>query len=149
MCSHMKKIFLVYGTTTGNTEVMAEEIKRVLEKKHTVIIKNIVDVSHEEFSDYSYVILGSSTWQDGELQDDWLDFEPNFTYISFIQKKIAVFGPGSSGYPQFAKAVDILESIVLDKGGTLLSPSLKIDGDVDEQIDVVTEFAEKVLENIQ
>ena len=141
----MTSILIAYGTTTGNTEVMAEEMQTILSEKYTTKIVMISDTSIEEIQEYDVLLLGSSTWQDGELQDDWLDFEPEFKKLQLAGKKVATFGPGSTSYPQFAKAAEILQDFATKVGATIIQEPLKIDGDVDEQIELVQNWTKELL----
>lgn len=144
----MVSIGIFYGTTTGNTEVMAEEIETILSEHHDVTTKIISDATIEEIQSFDILLFGSSTWQDGELQDDWLDFEESFDKLQLQHKKFAAFGPGSTSYPQFAKAVEILEDFAKKAGAEICHEGLKIDGDVDDQIDIVQSWAKEFLTKI-
>lgn len=140
----MVKIVIVYGSTTGNTEIMADMISGRLSGDNTVDMKNSADTVVEELAKYDVVIFGSSTWGDGELQDDMEGFNEEIKTINLNQKKAAVFGPGDTAYPHFCKAVDILEETVKGTGGRIILPSLKIDGDIDDNKDSINEWAENL-----
>lgn len=65
------KIGLFYGTNTGVTEIVSEELKEVLEEKGFEIdLHDIADTSLEEMNNYETLIIATPTWNDGELQDD-------------------------------------------------------------------------------
>lgn len=68
----MKRTGIFYGSTTGTTEAVA----RLIAEKMGVEKADIHDVSRinaETVGKYEVLILGTSTWGDGELQDDWYD----------------------------------------------------------------------------
>ena len=68
----MKKIVIFYGSTTGRTEGVAEKIA----EKLGVLsgdVHSASDIKKVDIGSYDVFILGSSTWGDGELQDDWYD----------------------------------------------------------------------------
>ncbi len=72
---------IVYGSTMGNTESGASIIKGQIEGD--VKLLNVLELNKESFKDSSLVILGSSTWGIGELQDDWFDKIDILRYIDF------------------------------------------------------------------
>ncbi|PID88621.1 MAG: flavodoxin, partial [Bacteroidia bacterium] len=47
-------------------------------------------------ADYNNIILGTSTWGVGELQDDWDEFLPNLVKEDLVDKNVALFGLGDS-----------------------------------------------------
>ena len=145
----MGKGIIVYGSTLGNTEAMADAVQNVLTAKGVkVVTKNVTGVEPEELLDYDLVVLGCSTWGDGELQDDFISFYEQMDALQLSGKKSACFGPGDSGYSQFCKAVDDLEDKLKDCGAELVTESLRIDGDVDAQISLVEDWASKVAESL-
>src|SRR5690625_6674875 len=73
----MSNILLVYASTTGNTEVMAEAIADYLiVHGQEVVIKSFdfdrIDV--EMIADYDAVLVGTHTWDDGDLPYEVEDF---------------------------------------------------------------------------
>jgi len=68
----MKKIGIFYGSSTGTTQGIAETIA----SKLGVPASDVIDVSKmnaDMVKEYEVLLLGTSTWGDGELQDDWYD----------------------------------------------------------------------------
>ena len=87
----MKKTVIIYGSTTGNAAMAAETIAAKLGGGD---IKEVAKASKDDFVDYENIILGSSTWGDGELQDDWYGFLPTLKSANLNGKTVAVFGVG-------------------------------------------------------
>ena len=128
------KVILVYGSTTGNTEMLAEHVAAGLERGlASVTVKNVTEASVDELADYDAIVFGCSTWGEGDLQDDFVDFHEAMNGVSLEGKKAAVFGPGDSEeYPDsFCKAVDILEETLKKCGAEIVAEGLKVDGDVE------------------
>jgi len=124
----MQKILIIYGSKRGKTRAMAELLeKKLKEGGHDVFLKNVYSARPEELLDYDLVLLGCSTWNDGDLEVDFIDFERKMDDYDLSGKSFAVFGPGSSRYRYFCEAVEILESRIKINGGSLLIPSLKTD----------------------
>ncbi len=77
--------------------------------------------------DHPYLVLGSPTYRNGDLPDDLVSFERDMDELDLSGRKAAVFGPGSSRYPYFCEAVEILQARLKICGGRLLLKSLKVD----------------------
>ncbi|MBQ2096609.1 MAG: flavodoxin [Bacteroidales bacterium] len=88
----MKKTVIIYGSTTGNAASAAESIAAKLGSDATV--KEVSAASKSDLDDFDNLILGSSTWGDGELQDDWFGFISTVKNANLSGKTVAVFGVG-------------------------------------------------------
>lgn len=113
---------VIYGSTTGNAEEIAQKIAEALGSECV----NIKDASAADF-EADKLVLGSSTWGDGDLQDDWESFD--LDGIDFSGKTVALFSVGdSSGYPDtFCQAMAIIYDKVVAKGGKVVG-SVSTDG---------------------
>lgn len=104
----MKKIGIFYGSSTGNTEEVAFRLAKML----NVNDSDVHDVAHSSPSDlgkYDLLLLGSSTWGNGDLQDDWYDFIDGAESLDLAGKSIALFGCGDETMSNtFCDAVGIL-----------------------------------------
>ena len=112
----MNKIAILYGSSGGNTESIANRIKDKFDGKADVF--NVETVSVEAVQPYKYLILGASTTGIGDLQDDWEGFLPTFSSkMDFTDKTVAIFGLGDSGSfsDSFAEAIYILHDELKDK----------------------------------
>jgi len=89
----MAKIGLFYGSTTGNTVKAAELIGRAF-GPDTVDLLDVGIVSAQDLKKYDTLILGTSTWHWGGLQDEWALFEDFLTSEILAGKKVAFFGLG-------------------------------------------------------
>ena len=130
----MAKTILIYGSTTGNTEELSGRVAAGLEQGGAdVTVKDVADTGVAELASYDAIVFGCSTWGDGELQDDFIDFHADLDGTSLNGKKAAVFGPGDSDdYPDtFCDAVDILEDALKGCGADIVAENLKVDGDVE------------------
>lgn len=128
----MTKAIVIYGSTTGNTELLANYIADGMRSEDLYVkIKNATDSDVLDLYEYDIILLGSSTWGDGELQDDFIDFYDELEGLFLGGKKAAAFGPGDSSYDSFCGAVDLLEERLKDCGAEIIAPCLKVDGDVE------------------
>ena len=64
------RIKLIYGSDTGNTELVTEDISKLLDN---IEVTTVADLTSEDW-DHDKFILGIPTWYDGELQSDWEDY---------------------------------------------------------------------------
>lgn len=119
--SLMKSIAIIYGSSTGNTEHAAKLVAEKL-SDYSPILKDLADVTSEEFLKPDVLILGASTWSIGELQDDWDSFFSNISKLDLSGKQVAFFGTGDAeGYPDtFADALGILYDEFAKTGCTFI-----------------------------
>lgn len=89
----MKKIGIFYGSSTGVTAEVAEEIAKRLGVAEADV-HNVAKSSPSDVAGYGVLILGTSTWGAGELQDDWFDFLDGLEALELKDKQIALFGCG-------------------------------------------------------
>ncbi|MDC7232177.1 MAG: flavodoxin domain-containing protein [Spirochaetales bacterium] len=123
----MEKVLIIYGSKQGKTASMASIISSTLdEKKIPVLCKNVYEARVEELKDYKFIILGSSTWSDGDLQSDFIDFEREMDDLNLKGHFGAVFGSGSSRFRFFCEAVRILEAKLRSLGSRIMLPSLMV-----------------------
>ena len=119
----MDKVHVIYGSTTGMTEAVAAKIAEALGAQ--VFNVNAADAAA---FDAELLILGSSTWGVGDLQDDWAA-QLDAVKSNFAGKKVAVFGLGDSqGFADsFCVAAETIANAAKDAGATLVGDVLKLD----------------------
>lgn len=88
-------IGIFYGSTTGNTEAVANEIAATL-GVDAADVHNVGSTSADAVAGYDTLLLGSSTWGCGDLQDDWYDFLDALAAQDLSGKKVGLFGCGDS-----------------------------------------------------
>ncbi len=105
----MAKIGLFYGSTTGSTLKVAELIQEAFEPDSVEII-DVGKASPQDLSRYDVLILGTSTWHWGGLQDEWAAFEDQLTKEVLAGKTVAFFGLGDQKrYPDhFVDGIGLL-----------------------------------------
>ena len=119
---------MVFASMTGNTEEIANLISEGIHAEGgTVEIKDILEVDVKDLLDYDAILLGSYTWGDGELPDEFLDFYEEMDGLNLKGKKAAVFGSYDSAYGNIGRAVDILSEKLLELGAMVILDGLKIE----------------------
>ena len=93
----MKKTVIIYGTSTGTCEDLAGRIGAKLGVDNII---NVTDLDDSVIADNDNLILGTSTWGAGEVQDDWYDGLKTLKGANLEGKTVAIFGCGDSeSYP--------------------------------------------------
>lgn len=118
---------IFYGSSMGNTEEAAKMIKEKLVQESMII--NITEVKKESFDKFDTILLGSSTWGLGDLQDDWDEKLVVLKEADLSDKKIGFFGCGDQeSYPDtFADALGTIYEAVKDSGAEFIG-SWSIEG---------------------
>ncbi len=114
-------IGIFYGSSTGNTEMAANLIKQEM-GEFVGPVRDVRHASPEELAEFDVLILGVSTWNIGEMQDDWADFLPQLETVDLTGKKVAMFAQGDQqGYPyNFLDALGELWAAVQKRGAELI-----------------------------
>lgn len=115
------KIGLFYGSTTCYTEIAAEKIQSVIGEE-IVDLRNIKDVSLSLCQEYDFLIFGISTWDYGEIQEDWESHWQDIAGLDLSDKIIAIYGMGDQiGYTDwFQDALGMLHDEVLPLGADII-----------------------------
>ena len=87
----MSKTVVVFGSSTGTCEAIAEKIGAKIGAE----VVNVQDLTDEVLS-ADNILLGTSTWGAGELQDDWYDGIGVIKGADLSGKTVAIFGCGDS-----------------------------------------------------
>ncbi|ATR90831.1 flavodoxin [Porphyromonas gingivalis] len=117
----MKSIGIFYGSSTGTTSDLAQKIASAL----GVDSANVMDVANADAAaaaKYDVLLLGSSTWGLGDLQDDWESFLPKLKGENLSGKKVGLFGCGdaSSYSDTFCAALGTIKAELANTGCTFI-----------------------------
>lgn len=116
-------IAIFYGSTTCYTEMTAEKLKVLLESDpalpegSSVSLHNIKQQPLQHMQDYDVLILGISTWDFGELQEDWEAHWDDIAGVNLDGKIVAIYGMGDQiGYTEwFVDAMGMLSDAIADQ----------------------------------
>jgi flavodoxin I len=124
----MKKTGIFYGSSTGTTEDIAGRIAAGLGISPADMY-NVDSAKVEDVIPYEVLLLGSSTWGAGDLQDDWEGFLPKLKKADLTGKTVAIFGTGdSSSYcDSFCDAIGVIYKELQNTGCTFCG-SVAADG---------------------
>ncbi len=112
----MEKIGIFYGSNSGNTELVAQKIQQELGEEN-VDLHDIAETAPEKVTGYVNLIFGTSTWDIGDLQDDWAEFINFIKDMNLKDKVIALYGLGDQeNYPDsFASAMRQIFDVLICK----------------------------------
>jgi flavodoxin I len=123
------KCILVYASMSGNTKRMAKAIAEAVNKAAgcDIEVKEMYSTDAEVLEAYDSILLGSSTWGDGQLPDEALDFYKGLDRLNLRGKTAAVFGSGDSCYDDYGAAVDLLKHKLWEKGADVVLDGFKVE----------------------
>lgn len=112
---------IIYGSSTGTCESIAQTIA----EKLGIASADLIDASKittDKAGEYDVLLLGTSTWGDGELQDDWYDAIKAVKAADLNGKTVAIFGCGDSeSYcDTFCDGMGIIYDQLKDSGCTFV-----------------------------
>ena len=125
----MKKTGIFYGSSTGTCEDLANQIADKMGAAASDVY-SADKLSADLVKEYDLLILGTSTWGDGELQDDWYDGIKVLKSADLSFKSIALFGCGDSeSYcDTFCDGMGILYEDLKDSGCSFIGNKVGTDG---------------------
>ncbi|MFT5661832.1 MAG: flavodoxin I [Sulfurimonas sp.] len=117
----MSKIGLFYASSTGNTEKIAQLIKEKM-SNNEIDLHDVAEAVDNAMEKYDLIIIGVSTWGEGELQDDWEDYIHNLDSMNFSQKTVAMFGLGDQEEycDNFLDAMGTIYYKILEHGANVI-----------------------------
>ena len=119
------KINLLYGTETGNAEMLAEDIESNLSGDYEVAMTNLEDATMEHLTADGFYIFICSTYGDGDLPASAIDFgdmvktdRPDLSAMTF-----SIFGLGDIDYDEtYNHGSKQLSELLVGCGATLHGP---------------------------
>ena len=122
------KIGIYYGSTTGNTKNAANALADALTSVGDVVLHEVGSDGIAGMAECDLILLGTSTWGIGEMQDDWIAHQ-DLRGVDLSGKSVAVFGTGDqNGFgDSFVDAIGILAASA-EKAGARLIGAWPTDG---------------------
>lgn len=115
------KIGLFYGSTTCYTEMAAEKMRAII-GDDLLDIHNVKETPLSLMSDYDLLILGISTWDFGEIQEDWNELWDQIDGVPLNGMSVALFGLGDQeGYGEwYLDAMGLLHDEIKKTGANII-----------------------------
>ncbi|KAF7956090.1 hypothetical protein EAE96_005011 [Botrytis aclada] len=138
---HDRSALILYGTETGNSQDVAEELGRITERLHFMTrVCEMDEVDIRDLSKYTVVIFSVSTTGQGEFPKNARKF-----WNSLLRKRLppdclshvnfTTFGLGDSSYAKFNFASRKLHKRLEQLGGNEIYPRGEADEQHDEGVD--------------
>jgi sulfite reductase alpha subunit-like flavoprotein len=123
MSNENKYIYILYGSQTGNSESIAQNLQAILvEDKNKVKCLTLNDSINLDFKDSIYLFIICSTTGNGEPPlnaDKWWRHIKNrsINKNKFINIKYAVLGLGDTNYDKFCYMGKAIDKRIYELGG--------------------------------
>jgi MioC protein len=114
----MSELQILFGTESGNSEMVAEEIVEALAAQDiSATVRDLGDVTVDSLGSTPFILV-SSTYNEGDLP---ASAEPFYEALAAERPdlsglRFAAFGLGDSTYEHYSKGVDTLRGLFLDLG---------------------------------
>ena len=147
-----KKMLILYGTETGNSELLAMDAEKLAKNNQfDVTVNGMDEIGLEEIQEHKNVIIVCSTWGDGEQPDNAVDlYETTVDSDENCLEGInfAVLALGDTAFDLFCEAGIQWDEIFELKGGNRINNRIDCDTDYDDDAEqwieeTVAKFIEK------
>ena len=135
-----KKILILYGTETGNSELLAMDAENLAkELDFDVIVNGMDEITLSDMQDAGNVLIVCSTWGDGEQPDNAIDLyesveesdDASMSGVGFV-----VLALGDTAFDLFCEAGIQWDNILEEKGGNRISERIDCDVDYEDDAEV-------------
>ena len=147
----MDYIHIIYASTSGNTERVVETIGEILKDKGLNVYYHRAEITPVEIiKDNGLFILATSTWEHGELNPYFKKLLGEIKALNLEGKKAGLVGCGDTRYEPvlFCEGMEILRRAFLENKGEEIYTALKINGDPNNDLDKVKQWAEEFYRNL-
>jgi cytochrome P450/flavodoxin len=142
---------VVFGTESGNSELVAEELARSLADTHEVGIVDLTEADIEDIPQDHLVMVVCSTYGDGELPSGVRAFHQKLLEISpdLSGLRYAMFGLGDHTYATtYSRGSEILDAAFTDLGAQRIGDYGRHDAaGSDSAPEMAVQWARTVLDN--
>ncbi len=126
----MANIGIFFGSSGGVTRAVAEKLEELFEDAELIDMEEDYD-DIDQLLEYDVLLLGSSTWGQGDPQRDWVDplYEIESDEVDFSGKTVALFGAGDQEThgEHFVSALGKMYDLFSERGAKLVG-SFPTDG---------------------
>lgn len=123
------KTGIFFGSTTGTCADLAGRIAKEL-GVDCADVHNVAELTTEAVAEYERLVLGSSTWGCGDLQDDWYTGIETLKKMDLSGKQVALFacGDAASYGDTFCNALGTLYDELQGTGATFVGTGIPTEG---------------------
>lgn len=132
----MKKMLILYGTETGNSELLAMDAEKIATAKgFDASINGMDEVSTDDLASCGNLLIICSTWGDGEQPDNAIELYDSSVELedNYLQNvNFAVLALGDTAFDLFCEAGIQWDSILEQKGANRINERIDCDTDYDD-----------------
>lgn len=129
------KLTVLYGTESGNSEVLADRaVKDAKKKGFKAVMKNMADLSPADLAKEENLLVIVSTWGDGDAPETAVGFHKEFMAadLKLDGVKFSVCGLGDTSYEKFCEIGKQFDARLEQMGGKRVAPRVDCDVDYEE-----------------
>lgn len=130
-----KNITVLYGTESGNSEMLADKLTKAAKKKgHKAKLTNMADISPKDLVGTDTLLVIVSTWGDGEPPETAESFHEEFMKGGVDLKGVdfSVCALGDTSYDQFCQTGIDFDNQLEKLGATRIADRVDCDVDFDD-----------------
>ncbi|HEX7260963.1 MAG TPA: assimilatory sulfite reductase (NADPH) flavoprotein subunit [Luteolibacter sp.] len=142
------KLTVVYGTESGNSEVLADRAMKAAKKRgFQAVMKNMSEISPAELAKVSNLLVIVSTWGDGEPPETAVSFYKAFmaSDVTLSKVRFSVCALGDTSYEKFCQTGKDIDARLETLGAARITPRQDCDVDYEEPFTAWLESALTVL----
>ena len=132
----MNKMLILYGTETGNSELLAMDAEKIAKAKgFDASINGMDEVSTDDLASCGNLLIICSTWGDGEQPDNAIELYDSSVELedNYLQNvNFAVLALGDTAFDLFCEAGIQWDSILEQKGANRINERIDCDTDYDD-----------------
>lgn len=132
----MNKMLILYGTETGNSELLAMDAEKIATAKgFDASINGMDEVSTDDLASCGNLLIICSTWGDGEQPDNAIELYDSSIELedNYLQNvNFAVLALGDTAFDLFCEAGIQWDSILEQKGANRINERIDCDTDYDD-----------------
>tara|TARA_Y100001935_G_C17166072_1_gene437764 strand:+ start:180 stop:635 length:456 start_codon:yes stop_codon:yes gene_type:complete len=131
------KILILYGTETGNSELLAMDAEGMAKSSgFDATINGMDEISYDEIQGYENLLIVCSTWGDGEQPDNAVDLyeaAEDAADDSLAGVNFAVLALGDTAFDLFCEAGIQWDELIEAKGGNRINDRIDCDTDYEDE----------------
>ena len=139
-----KKILILYGTETGNSEMLAIDAEKLAKDlEFDVTVNGMDEITLSDIQDNGNVLIVCSTWGDGEQPDNAIDLYDSVEGSddgSMADIGFAVLALGDTAFDLFCEAGIQWDNILQEKGGNRINERIDCDVDYEDDAEAWLEY---------
>ena len=149
----MKKLTILYGTETGNAELLAMDAgKLAKEQGFDPDVRGMDEIEVDELRNLQRLLIYCSTWGDGEQPDnaqDLFDAVSDCTEGELSGLNYGVLALGDTAFDLFCESGKEWDAVLSEKGANRLIDRMDCDTDYEEDAEYWTESSIKTMKTTE